>query len=56
MESFNKNINQEGLLKATNELLELELKKSNLNLTLKELKEIEEREKELYKLYPMLKD
>jgi len=56
MESLNKNITQEGLEKATNELLDLELKKSDPNLTDKELKEIEKREQELYKMYPMLED
>lgn len=56
MESLNKNITQEGLQNATNELLELEFKKSDPKLTAKELKEIEKREQELYKLYPMLED
>jgi hypothetical protein len=57
MESINnKNITQEGLYEATNELLDLELEKSNPNITEKELKEIEKREQEIYKLYPMLKD
>lgn len=52
----NKNITQEGLIEATNELLDLELKKSEPNITEDELKEIEKREQELYKLYPMLQD
>ena len=56
MESLNKNVTQEGLIKATNKLLEIEINKSNPMLTIKELKELEEKEQELYKLYPMLKD
>lgn len=56
MESLNKNINQEGLNKASCELLDLELKKSDPKITQKELEKIEKREQELYKLYPMLKD
>lgn len=56
MESLNKNINQENLQKASIELLELEISKSNPNITLEEIKEIEEKEKEIYKQYPMLKD
>lgn len=56
MESLNKNVTQEGLIKATNELLEIEIKKSNPNISLNELNKLKKREQELYKLYPMLKD
>lgn len=56
MESLTKNINQDNLQKASLELLELEIKKSNPNITIKELNEIEEKEKEIYKQYPMLED
>ena len=56
MESFNKNVTQDGLMKANNKLLILELNKGNPNITLKELREIEKQEQEIYKLYPMLKD
>ncbi len=52
MESLDKHITQDGLDKAANELLELEIKKSTA--TDKELEEIEQREKEIYELYPML--
>lgn len=57
MESIrDKNINQDGLYEATNELLDLELKRGKLNITKDEIEQIEKREQEIYKMYPMLKE
>ena len=43
-------------MEATNEYMDLELEKSEPNITESRLKDIEKRQKELIELYPMLAD